>query len=417
MRKFTFLQRGLPVLILGLAVGGFMILRATQPALPPVQVEEKAWSVNVLEVEPGFHTPNFLLYGTVEAPRQASLSAAIAAEVVEVPVAEGQRVVAGQTLVILDDRDMSLKQRERQAEMDEIEAMMDSERRRHKSDSAALEREKALLALDEKALQRSLNLKDRDMASESVVDEARLNVERQALAVNQRQLDVDDHRARLAQLEARLAKATALRDQARLDVQRTRVIAPFVGRISELPVAPGDRVQINETLVELYALEELEIRAQIPFRYLPAVRSALADDMPLTAVAQLEGRSLQVELVRLSGATDQAAGGVDGLFRFQEGSENLIPGRLFPLLLSLPPQNDTVILPLQALYGLDRIYRLDEGRMTALDVERIGEYRRPDGSVQVLVRSAALQAGDQIVTTQLPNAVNGLKVEVMESSS
>jgi hypothetical protein len=66
---------------------------------------------------------------------------------------------------------------------------------------------------------------------------------------------------------------------------------------------------------------------------------------------------------------------------------------------------------------LDRIYRLDEGRMTALDVERIGEYRGPDGSVQVLVRSAALRAGDQIVTTQLPNAVNGLKVEVMESSS
>lgn len=417
MKRFNFLQRGLPVLILILAVGGFMVLQATQPALPPVEVEEKAWSVNVLEVEPGLHTPNFLLYGTVEAPRQASLSSAIAAEVVEVPVAEGQRVAAGQTLVILDDRDSVLKQRERQAEMDEIEAMIDSERRRHKSDLTALSREKALLALDEKALQRSLNLKDRDMASESVVDEARLTVERQALAVNQRQLDVDDHKARLAQLQARLAKATALRDQAKLDVQRTRVIAPFVGRISELPVAPGNRVQVNEILVELYALEELEIRAQIPFRYLPAVRAALAEGMPLTASAQLEGRSLQVELVRLSGATDQAAGGVDGLFRLTEGSENLVPGRLLPLLLSLPPQNDTVILPLQALYGLDRIYRLDEGRMTALEVERIGEYRAPDGRVQVLVRSEALQAGDQIVTTQLPNAVNGLKVKVMESSS
>jgi RND family efflux transporter MFP subunit len=417
MKKLTVLWRGLPVLILVLAIGGFMLLRATQPALPPVQVEEKAWSVNVTEVDPGLHTPNFLLYGTVEAPRQASLSAAIAAEVAEVPVAEGQRVAAGQTLVILDDREMTLKQRERQAEMDEIEALMDSERRRHQSDLTALEREKALLALDEKALQRSLNLKDRDMASESVVDEARLSVERQALAVNQRQLDVDDHGARLAQLQARLAKARALRDQAQLDVQRTQVIAPFVGRISELPVAPGDRVQVNETLVELYALEELEIRAQIPFRYLPAVRAALADGMPLTAVAQLEGRSLQVELVRLSGATNQAAGGVDGLFRIDEGGENLVPGRLFPLLLSLPPQNNTVILPLQALYGLDRIYRLDEGRMTALDVERIGEYRGPDGNVQVLVRSTALQPGDQIVTTQLPNAVNGLKVEVMESSS
>lgn len=412
------LQQGLPVLVLALAVGGFAALQATQPELAPVQTEEKAWRVDVLEVNPGLHVPNLLLYGSVEAPRQASLSAAVAADVVEVPVAEGQWVAAGQTLVVLDDRDLVYTLQERQADVAEIEALIDSEKRRYQSDLTALKRERALLALDERALARAENLKSRDLGAESLVDEARMALERQALAVNQRQLDVDDHEARLAQLQARLARASAVRDQAQLDLRRTRVIAPFAGRIAALPVAPGDRVQVDEELVELYASDELEIRAQIPFRYLPAVRTAIATTAtPLTATAQVDGQRMHARLVRLGGVTDRAAGGVDGLFDIIQGGDTVVPGRLFPLLVELPPENDTVPLPAQALYGLNRVYRLEEGRMNALEVERIGEYRLPDGDVQVLVRSPALQAGDRIVTTQLPNAVNGLKVEVSESRS
>jgi hypothetical protein len=66
------------------------------------------------------------------------------------------------------------------------------------------------------------------------------------------------------------------------------------------------------------------------------------------------------------------------------------------------------------MYGLDRIYRLEDGRMTALTVERVGEQRTAAGQTQVLARSPDLQAGDRVITTQLPNAITGLKVEVKE---
>jgi hypothetical protein len=75
-----------------------------------------------------------------------------------------------------------------------------------------------------------------------------------------------------------------------------------------------------------------------------------------------------------------------------------------------------VPLPFEALYGLKRVYRLDGGRLVTVDVERVGELRLPDGSVQVLVRSPDLHPGDQVVTTQLPNAVNGLRVKLAEQS-
>jgi RND family efflux transporter MFP subunit len=380
-------------------------------------MQEKAWLVDVLEVTPGFNTPQLLLYGTVEAPRQAGLSAAVAADISQVLVAEGQLVARGQPLVILDDRDIDLTLRQRLADVAEIEAMIDSERRRYESDLQALERQRAMLALDKKAVARAEDLNRRQLGSESLLDEARLALERQALALNDKQLVVTDHAARLAQLQARLARAEALRDQARLDQERTRIIAPFTGRIAKVPVAPGDRVQIGNLLVELYATDELEIRAQIPFRYLAAVRAALETGTTLTASAIVDNDTLQAELSRLSGETNQAVGGVDALFHIVQGSEEVMPGRLLPLVLTLSAEAQTVELPFAAIYGLDHIYRLQEGRMAALQVERIGERRNPDGSIRVLVRSPALEAGDKIIVTQLPNAVTGLKVKIADIES
>jgi len=52
--------------------------------------------------------------------------------------------------------------------------------------------------------------------------------------------------------------------------------------------------------------------------------------------------------------------------------------------------------------------------MRTLQVERVGEQRGLDGSTRVLVRSPELQPGDKIVITQLPNAMDGLRVRVAE---
>ncbi len=409
-----FIRFVLPLLILALAAAAFVALRTTRPAVPPVQVEEKAWRVDAVKVMPASHVPQLLLYGTVEAPREANLSAAVAADVAEVLVAEGQTVRAGQPLVVLDDRDIVLILRQRQADVAEIQALIQSERNRHASDLASLERERAMLALDEKAVSRVIGLKQRNVGSDSLVDDARQELERQFLSLNERQLSVNNHPARLAQLEARLQRAEALRDQARLDQERTRIAAPFAGRVAKVPTAPGDRVRVGDLLVKLYALEDLEIRAQIPFRYLPAVRAGLTRDETLTATGEVDGRSLQGVLTRMSGEAARGVGGVDALFKIAAGADTVVPGRLLPLTLNLPARQDTAELPFSALYGLNRVYRLEEGRMAALEVERIGERYGPDGSVQILVRSADLRPGDRVITTQLPNAVTGLKVTVVE---
>jgi len=51
--------------------------------------------------------------------------------------------------------------------------------------------------------------------------------------------------------------------------------------------------------------------------------------------------------------------------------------------------------------------------MQGVAVERIGEKIGVAGESHILVRSAELEPGDKIITTQLPNAMDGLKVQVL----
>ncbi len=74
-----------------------------------------------------------------------------------------------------------------------------------------------------------------------------------------------------------------------------------------------------------------------------------------------------------------------------------------------------VAVPYAALYGVDRLYVMHEDRMRGVRVEVVGEQRGADGSVRALVRGAELKAGDAVIVTQLPNAVDGLKVTTPES--
>jgi hypothetical protein len=63
------------------------------------------------------------------------------------------------------------------------------------------------------------------------------------------------------------------------------------------------------------------------------------------------------------------------------------------------------------LYGHDKIYRLDGGRMQRIHVTNLGDFVQPSGRTLLVISSPILNKGDRIVTTHLPNAVNGLRVE------
>jgi hypothetical protein len=133
--------------------------------------------------------------------------------------------------------------------------------------------------------------------------------------------------------------------------------------------------------------------------------------------ARVRGSDLGLRLARLAG---EASGeGVTGLFEFTASNRSLRVGQVLTVELELPTVDDAVAIPRSALYGNDHLYRIRDGRLERVRIERLGAAADTDDAGQslLLVRAPALSAGDRIATTQLPNAVDGLKVRWQDEAN
>ena len=406
----------LPLIILAAGVGGMTALVKSKPERAPLGAEERSWPVAVTTIEPGTVTPQLVLFALVGSPRVTHLSSAVTADVKAVDVLEGQGVGLADRLLALDDREIRLVLAQRDAEMAGLDADLEHETLRHRNNRAALEHEEQLLELARREVARARDLAERKVGSEANLDQVRRDEERQMLAVDQRRLAIREHESRRKQIEAKLARATAQQSQAMLDLERTRVYPPFAGRITEVFVSPGDRVRPGDRLIAMFDSEMLELRAQIPLRYLPVVRDALDRGEPLGARAVVDGQEVRAALHRLTARVDRGSGGADGLFRVTRGNAWLQLGRTVELVLDLPPVHDAVAAPREALYGADRVYVLDGERMKGIEVERLGETRSDDGVGRVILRSPDLEPSGRLIVTHLPNAIDGLRVRVAGAS-
>ena len=407
----------LPVLILAAGIGGMAVLVKSKPEREPLQAQERAWPVAVAEIRPGTVTPQLVLFARVESPRTAKLSAAVTADVRAVDVLEGEGAGPDDRLVALDDRDIRLVLAQRDAEVASLEADLERENLRHRSDLVALEHERELLELARREVKRARDLAERNAGSRANLDRARRDEEQQMLTVERRKLAISEHAGRRKQIEARLAQARANQSRATLDLERTRVYPPFEGRIAEVFVSPGDRVRPGDRLLTMFDTTSLELRAQIPLRYLPIVQSALDRAQNLGARAVVDAMDVRAVLHRLTARIGRGSGGADGLFRVIEGDASLQLGRTVELVLDLPPVQDAVTAPREALYGTDRVFVLDGERMKRVGVERLGETHPDEGSGRVILRSPELDATQRLIVTHLPNAIDGLRVVVAGTSS
>jgi hypothetical protein len=121
-----------------------------------------------------------------------------------------------------------------------------------------------------------------------------------------------------------------------------------------------------------------------------------------------------LRLSRLASEVDKGKSGVDALFEIEDGKFAPEPGRTLSLTLTLPAQDNIIAIPPLALYGTDRVYRVNDGKLEAVTVNRVGDTRATNNQPWVLVTSEQLSEGDKIITTQLPNAITGLPVKAME---
>ena len=256
----------LPVLAAAIVLGG---CSKKEEAEPKPEVEVKLAPATVEDVEQSIIGP-----ATVFPVAQAGVAARNSAPIQRLLVKKGDNVSAGQTLAVLESRDVTAAKNEAAANVTEAEQNLqkttagtlpsDLERARgqmvaaeaaYKQADAIQKRRKSLF--DEGAIpQRDLLVAETDLATTKANYEvAKLSYDLLKNQSNER--DIRIARSHVEQSKARLAQADA-------QLAYTQITAPFAGTVTEQFMFPGDMARPDAPVFTVSDLSKAVARAQIP---------------------------------------------------------------------------------------------------------------------------------------------------------
>ena len=403
------------VLVFGALITVSALIIATGPRAEPEARSEKEWPVGYKTVSPQALEPSFQVYGRLEAGQTAVLRAAISGSVSDVLFREGDWVDRGEVLALLDDAELTLAVSAAESALRQAQANRNSVLTSYElaQELTAHHEAQALMAVTKR--ERFDTLHEQRMIADAQLDEVLQEANERAMTLARHNSALKDFPYQIERADAAVAEAQTRLQRAQLDLSYARLTAPFSGRVLSIDVAEGDRIVGGTSLMKLADFESLQIRAAIPVETAQRLRQSLDRGLSVKGRAQAGSASEEFELLGLAGDVKPGQGGIDAFFEVDQDSV-LALGSVVQLSLNLPAEPDVVSIPLHALYDNARIYRIEQNRLHALEVERVGEYQDQLGNYQLLVRSPAIKAGDQIMVSQLPTAVTGLLVVPVETN-
>ncbi len=238
--------------------------------------------------------------------------------------------------------------------------------------------------------------------------------------------DAPDLVLRVPQLEAakaKVASAESALSKANLDLERTKIVAPFAGRVIRKQVDVGQVVSPNTQLAEVYATDVVEIRLPLRNRDLSFIdlperyRYSEGGSAKLTEVtirSELIGsEAWDARLVRTEGTIDESArqlhviAQIDDPFGPQsEGKSPLKIGQYVTAEIAGNYLLDVLVIPNNTIYQGSYVYTVEEGVLRRKDIT-IAWQNDNDAVV-----SSGLSHGDQLVTTPLGQVTSGIRVSI-----
>jgi RND family efflux transporter MFP subunit len=274
---------------------------------------------------------------------------------------------------------------------------------------AALTRARSELALAQNHLERRRSLAERGVASTAALDEAE-NTERVA--------------------NAAVRDARAFRSQARRDLERSLILAPFAGRVRQKRVDVGQFVGRGVGVARIYAVDYAEVRLAIPdqeaaFLDLPIDyrgESGENEGPEVLLRARFAGReySWTGTIVRTEGVIDPRTRMIQTVARIQDPYGRSAQQERPPLAVGMFVNaeisgrllEDIVVLPRAALRGRDQVAVVDaEGRLRLRRVEILRKER------ETVVIADGLAPGEWVCTSPLETIDEGSQVKVVSEAN
>jgi RND family efflux transporter MFP subunit len=227
----------------------------------------------------------------------------------------------------------------------------------------------------------------------------------------------------VAEARAKIRSAEAELSEAKLNLARTEIHVPFLGRVMEKNVGIGQFVNAGTKLGRVFSTDRIEIRlpltdAQLVELDLPmGYMAAVGEGHPVKLSAYVGGQehSWQGNIVRTQATVDQQtrlvyaiAEVIDPYGHKSEAGMPLAVGLFVNAQIASSRSQDAFVIPRLALRNADKVYVInDEDK---LEIRTVGVLSTSEERVLL---TSGVANGDRVVTSTIPAAVNGMQVKAL----
>lgn len=295
----------------------------------------------------------------VESLAEVQVVAEASGRAVEVLAQEGQRVLAGDVLARLDDRDQTIALAD--AAVAEAEALAAVERAGIAEQEAQAMVRTAELALEqaERDHARNVNLAEGQQTSslsKQALEASGLARDRAKEELAQAHLAASRSEVDTRTAKAAHERATLAHERAERDLERTTLLAPIPGVVAMRDIEPGRNVTMGQAAFELVDLDRLRVIFYRPQRELDLFRGGDVSTLTATTEAAPDF-TFTGRLERVSPTVDRTSGAfrvtahLDPVSRPDDAGETarLLPGLLLRLAVVTGTHPDTLVVPKRAV--------------------------------------------------------------------
>lgn len=339
------------------------------------QIKETSFETMTIE-KSDIEVP-FKFSAKMKGKTDVTITPQVSGQLTQICVTEGQKVVKGQTLFLIDSRNAQLDLENAQAS---LIASLASE------SSARLEYES------------SKNLYEKKIISKYMFDDAYNNY---------------------LQAQAMVAQARARADRAKVDLSFCTITAPVTGLIGEIPVRTGDQVSPSTYLTTLsgnttmdaeFSVTESLIEAMVSEGAKASDRKKYLEEIPEVTFIMKNGTEYKHKgrISSLTGMVNSVTGTIAVKATFPNPDGQLISGIQGTVVLPNEAK-DAIVIPQVSVIKLQNMQQVY--KVLADSTAKAVEITTEDvGNGKDFIVTSGLNVGDRIVTIGANNVREGQKV-------
>lgn len=310
------------------------------------------------------------LSGPLVAPGTAVVRAKTAGILLQLDVAEGQRVKAGQPLGRIDVAELNTRIAERQANVESARASLVQAERTHASNER--------------------------LAAQSFISPIAL----------------DNSRAQVDTARAALAAAQATLDTSRVGLREATPLAPISGIVAKRHVVPGEKVSMEQSLVTVVDLRTLELAGMVGTHEV----GSLAPGMPVQVAVEGVAQAVEGRIARIAPAAETGTRSIGVTVELANPGERLRAGQYALATVQLPDDRQRLVLPTTAIgsnAGQSHVWAIENGLLARRAVTT-GREDAAKGRVEVIT---GVNADTRVLVARFDNLREGAKALVTSNAA